>query len=458
MTASGFTPRQRLTVLLMVAAVIAVFGMLAGIVVTSIQRLESPLPAATQPFVSAPPTPFLTPTPDSPDVPEEGIWSQVQAARLFDQIARQVETLRGLSPRAEVPLSFLNEQELTALLRQIYTGRDPEARLLPYTALGLLPDVSVSVLPYPAAGIYVAEQEQLYAASGPQEIDADGQALLAHAYVHALQDQHFDLGVMDARATTTDAALAVRALVEGDATLLTAFYRYEDLVAADWEHLAELVLQAEQPGYGEELDRSETWTRLKRFPYWEGRRFAHALFQDGGWQALNSAYTDPPRSTEHVLHPDRYLEGRRSPPLVVVPDLGPVLGEDWTMLLQDTLGEFVAGLYLDTLLPEETAWRAADGWDGDTLVVWEHDDGSRVLAWRTIWDTTADAAEFERASASLITHRYVPAWPVDPPRGLAGQWWETDREALCVFRVARYVTSVQAPDVNALANIVQVLP
>ena len=458
MTSSGFTHRQRLTVLLLVVAVIAVFGVLAGVVVTSIQRLESPLPAATQPFLSALPTPLLTPSPDSPDLPEEGIWSQVQAARLFDQIARQVETLRGLSPRAEVPLSFLNQQEMTALLRQIYMAPTPEAQLLPYTALGLLPDVSVSVLPYPSAGIYVAEQGQLYAASGPQEISADDQALLAHAYVHALQDQHFDLRAMDARATTTDAALAVRALIEGDATLLTAFYRYEDLVAADWDHLAELILQAEQPGYGEELDRSETWTRLKRFPYREGRRFAHALFQDGGWQTLNGAYTDPPRSTEHVLHPDRYLQGRRSPPLVVVPDLRPVLGEDWTLLLQDTLGEFLAGLYLDTLLPEETAWRAADGWDGDTVVVWEHDDGSRVLVWRTIWDSTADAAEFERASASLITHRYVPAWPVDPPRGLAGQWWETDREAVCVFRVARYVTTVRAPDLNALANVARVLP
>jgi hypothetical protein len=159
-----------------------------------------------------------------------------------------------------------------------------------------------------------------------------------------------------------------------------------------------------------------------------------------------------------VLHPNRYLEGRLSPPLVVVPDLGPVLGEDWNMRLQDTLGEFVAGLYLDTSLPEDIAWRAADGWDGDTVVVWEHDDGSRVLVWRTIWDSTADAAEFERASASLITHRYVPAWPVDPPRGMTGQWWETERGAVCVFRVARYVTTVQAPDPNALANIVQVLP
>jgi len=302
------------------------------------------------------------------------------------------------------------------------------------------------------------EQEQLYIATGQQESSVDDQALLAHAYTHVLQDQHFDLGAMDARAMTTDATLAVRALVEGDATLLTALYRYENLAAADWERLAELILQAEQPGYGEELDRVEAWARLQRFPYREGRQFTTALFQADGWEAINHAYTDPPRSTEQVLHLERYLEGRDAPASVVVPDLSIVLGEGWTMLLRDTLGEFVTGLYLDETLPGETAWQSADGWDGDTFVVWEHEDGRRVLVWRTVWDSTAEAAEFEYALIALIPQRYLPARPADPPAGLAGRWWETDAGAVYVCRVARYVIFVQAPDVNALANVVEVLP
>jgi len=391
-------------------------------------------------------------------VPEDDIWSQVQAARLFDQSAHQVETLRGLSPRAEVPLSFLDEHEMTTLLSRLYVERGPEAQLLPYAALGMLPDVSISIRAHQVAGVYVPEQEQLYVATGRQESSADDQALLAHAYGHALQDQHFGLGAMDARATTSDATLAIRALVEGDATLLTALYRYEDLAAADWEHLAELALYAEQPGYGEELDRSETWARLQLFPYREGRRFADALFQAGGWEVINQAYTDPPRSTEQVIHPERYLEERDGPTNVVVPGISAVLGGGWTVLLQDTLGEFVVGLYLETLLPEETAWQAASGWDGDTLVVWEHEGGSRVLVWRTIWDSTAEAVEFERALVALVTQRYLPAWPLDPPEGLPGLWWESGSGAVCVSRVARYVIFVDAPDVNTLANVMEVLP
>jgi len=455
---SDFTSGQRRTVILLVVAVIAVFAMLAGFIVTSLQSWESAPPVMTQPFVSWLPTSLPIPSSTPLPVPEDNIQSQVQAARLFDQIAHQVETLRGLSPRAEVPLSFLNERDMTRLLHQLYVDRDPEAQVLPYTALGILPEAFITIHAHQAASVYVLEQEQLYIATGQREKNANDQTLLAHAYANTLQDQHFDLEAMAARATTTDATLAVQALVEGDATLLTALYRYEDLEGVDWIHLAELILQAGEPSYGEELDQSEAWTRLQRFPYWEGRQFAEAVFQTNGWEAINRAYTDPPRSTEQVLHPERYLEEQDGPTSVVVPDIGTALGEDWTMRLEDTMGEFVTGLYLDAMLPEKTAWEAADGWDGDTLAVWENPRGSQVLVWRTIWDSTAEAVEFERALVALLPERYLPAWPLDPPQGLPGLWWESDSGAVCVSRVARYVLFVDTPDANTLANIMEVLP
>ncbi len=439
-------------------AVTVVFALLAGFIVTSLQNWEVTPTATTQTFASRLPTPLPTPSPAPSLVPEDDIWSQVQAARLFDQIAHRVETLRELSPRAEIPLSFLDEREMTALLRQLYIRRGPEVPLLPHTTLGLLPNASVSVYAHPVAGVYVPEQEQLYIVIGRQESGADDQALLAHAYVHALQDQHFDLGAMDARATTTDALLAVQALVEGDATFLTSLYRYEEPAAADWGHLEGLIVRAEQPDYGDDLGHSQVWPRLQHFPYHEGRQFVEVLFQGGGWQAVNQAYTNSPRSTEQVLHPERYLEEQDRPTSVVVPGLEAALGEGWTMLIQDTLGEFVIGLYLDVILPEETAWRAADGWGGDTFVVWEREDGEQVVVWRTIWDSTAEAAEFEHALAALVPQRYLPARPLEPAVGLPGLWWEGGSRAVCVSRVARYVLFVDAPDVGTLTNVMEVMP
>jgi hypothetical protein len=281
---------------------------------------------------------------------------------------------------------------------------------------------------------------------------------LAHAYGRALQDQHFDLEAAEARARTTDAKLAVAALVEGDGMLLAALYRYEDLMTADWAHLEALVL-AELPGYGEELDGSAAWARLQRFPYQEGRTFAATLFETGGWDGVNHAYADLPRSTEQVLHPERYLaEEPDTPRDVFVPDLSGILGEGWTLRVHDTLGEFVAGVYLEQTLTEQMAWRAADGWDGDTFVTWEHEDGGRVRVWRTIWDSTAEGSEFERALVTLVPQRYLPTRPLEPPGGLPGHWWETDSGVVCVYRVARYVVFVDGPDIDTLAEVVEALP
>jgi hypothetical protein len=452
-------------VILLILAVVAVFAMLAGLIVTSLRSwknlspVSTPSPAPTVRATVSLPTPSPSPAPAPTFVFEEGIWSQVQAARLFDQIAHQVEIIRGLAPRAEVPLSFLDEPEMTRLLERFQGPQDTETLLRPYAELGLLPDrIPIQVQPHRTAGVYLPEQKQLYVTAGRPESSADDQGLLAHAYIHALQDQHFDLGAMDDRATTTDEKLAIQALVEGDAVLVTASYLYGDITAADWDHVLELVLEAERPSYGEDLDNVEAWTRLERFPYAEGQRFVSVLFQIGGWQAVNDAYIRPPRSAEQVLHPEHYLGENVEPVQVVLPDLGGVLGDDWDLLVQDTLGEFVVGLYLQSVLSQETSWQAASGWGGDTFAYWEGRAGERLLVWRTIWDGTADAVEFERALAALVSQRYVPAWPVSAPRGLGGQWWEINAGAVCVLRVARYVLFVQAPDLGLLADVVESLP
>jgi len=464
--AGDFTPRQRFVITFLTLAIVITLPMMAGFIITSAQNWKRlsyilPSPALTVDTAPGTATPLQARTEVSPTPPPTtgpGIWSQVQAARLFDQLAYQVETIRGLSSRNEVPLSFYPEEDMEALLVRSQNQEESGVTLQPYVELGILPRVPTATLRAPhTVAFYAPEQRQIYVSTGMRESNMDDQALLAHACIHALQDQYFNLSALDARSITTDARLATQALVEGDALFSTALYRYRDPALAEWERLTVIVIQSEQPDYGEELNTVEAWMRLRHFPYWEGRRFVHALFQHGGWEAVNDAYINLPHSTAEIIHPELYLEGKE-PAHVIVPDISSALPTGWKVIAQDTLGELTAGLYLETALPPEMAWKAAAGWSGDKFVVWANPGGARVLIWRSLWETTDEAAEFEAALSALIPQLYLPARPLVIPKGPVGQWWETETGAISLVRSGRYVTLVRAPDMNLLADIVKSLP
>ena len=102
---------------------------------------------------------------------------------------------------------------------------------------------------------------------------------------------------------------------------------------------------------------------------------------------MQDAWSRPPVSMEQVLHPERYFAAE--PARRVTPALAPPQGA-W-LLCEGTLGE----LLLRTLL-EPGGERAAEGWGGDGFRL--YDAGSRtLLAWRSEWDSPADAREFSEA-------------------------------------------------------------
>jgi hypothetical protein len=62
---------------------------------------------------------------------------------------------------------------------------------------------------------------------------------------------------------------------------------------------AQAAAGAEYPGYFVE--------RGFFFPYFEGTLFVCELYAIDGWDAVNAAYTDPPKTTAEILFPDRYI-------------------------------------------------------------------------------------------------------------------------------------------------------
>ena len=55
-------------------------------------------------------------------------------------------------------------------------------------------------------------------------------------------------------------------------------------------------------------------TRELLFPYLDGLYFTQRMWGRGGWDAVDAVWADPPRSTEQVMHPERYPDDSADQP------------------------------------------------------------------------------------------------------------------------------------------------
>lgn len=233
------------------------------------------------------------------------------------------------------------------------------------------------------------------------EFDALGRFTYAHELLYAMLDEMADidgqLGVNDADCDQhPDRCLARRALLEGDAAFTCGLWMAAHTTA---EEQAEIVAESEASAEDIMTMTPLAFQEDLAFPAKMGTAFVSYLWEQGGWEAINQAYQDPPQSTEHIMHPERYPADL--PLEVVLPDLLPVLGEGWELFDQNTLGEWNLYLMLTSGVDPaarqstEDALAAVEGWGGDTYQVYFHDETSQLL-WISVvrWDTVADAAEF----------------------------------------------------------------
>jgi hypothetical protein len=475
-----FTPKQRRVLVLLGMAVVIVFGLLGYSVATNWPRISSPTPsgyipptlsaltpstpgsplATPAPPITATTSPIPSPTPTPTPVP----LSQIDSARVVNELSQIVAGVRNLPAVEQVPVSFPTQLEVTIGLLQRYEEEQPWQQLSLYTTLGLIPPLDPPPQPDVVAqtahisSLYLPEQREILLVTGRGATTSEEELAVVHALARATQDQQFDLATLAPCQSTTDAQMALKALVEGDPILVTALYADADVEGGNLNQFADMAANIEEPTYAQ-LEENPAFQRIRHFPYREGARLVATLYGEREWRTVDRAYAHPPCSTEHILHPDRYVaeepvEG------VALSDLGPTLGEEWALVERDTLGELLIGLHLATYVSDEgTAWSAADGWAGDTVVRWQSETDEELVAWRIAWDHRDDAEAFERAYTLLVPRFRVPALvTADTPFDLPGQLWSGPAGAAYLGRVGRVVTVVWGPDPETVTSVAEALP
>ena len=343
-------------------------------------------------------------------------------ARQLGGIATETAEIRALEPLPEIDDVVLTRPELVQRLPDMISEELDPAELEDATralmALGLLPegsdllDLTIRLLGEQVAGFYDPRtDEMIVVADG--EFGAEAY-YYAHEVVHALQDAYLDPDDLMEQVTTDndDQSLAMAALYEGDAVVTSTFYlnRHPDLAF-------DLLREAKTDSTELSAAPAAMVVTLV-FPYISGQPFVTKLYQEGGWGAVDAAYLDMPASTEQILHPEKYLD-RDDPVTLTLPEPAEAMGEEWSEVHQNTLGELQIALLLANLpsggginsitgqfsIPDP-ALNAAAGWDGDRYALWATSGGQEALVWRTAWDTEQDARAFAAALARYEEGRW----------------------------------------------------
>lgn len=318
--------------------------------------------------------------------------------RLVARMLRRVETARGLESKKAVPGVLLDRPALIARVKEHVLKELPAEAIrdegLELALFGFIPtkfdyeSAEYDLLQQQLAGYYEPADGTMYMASDLG--DQEAEATLAHELVHALQDQRWDLGDRSKyRPGDGDRSEAVSALAEGDAT--SAMFDVMIARAAPGSGKTAVDLPddvfAEQIRAGMNEGPSAKAPHVMRTslaaPYIYGTLFVHALRRQGGWDAVNHSWDDPPTTTEQILHVDKWI-AHEQPVKIAAPPFT-TLGAGWKASDEDSEGELGLRLALEEWTDPKTAAELSAGWGGDRGVLLTNGDRA-AFAWRLEYD------------------------------------------------------------------------
>jgi hypothetical protein len=340
-------------------------------------------PAATAP-------PATTPT----TAKKAGKGGGTDWGHVADTVRPYVEKETSLPFKGAVPVAVLDAGGFTARLNA--------ARLNPAMDRARRAEGTLKALGIIESDVNLAEQVKrlstgsvtaFYDVKANDLVVRDGQLTpfmlktIVHELVRADYDQHFELDRPNLAMPDDETGVAWDSLVEGTASRIEARFV---LALPDKDKQA---VQAEQQRLAGQLPKDLPDYVLVQyaFPFGSGPRFADALMSNGGAARVNGAFQAPPRTTEQVIHPEKFMAGE-----------GPVAladpAADGAVVRSGSMGQLMLSLMLAQVLDPGDAESAADGWGADRYVAWQN--GAQTCVRLAIaMDSPEKAAEMGTALA-----------------------------------------------------------
>jgi hypothetical protein len=171
------------------------------------------------------------------------------------------------------------------------------------------------------------------------------------AVIRMVIDRYDDLVALRTQAACR-LHVALRELIAGGAPRRLG----ADLASLSEAEQREAAVEKSQVASAAEVDTHAYVSRYAGAVYEYREPLVEAIVNHGGQQALDASFRSPPSTHEHVLFPQRYIDGK--PPLAVSPPAA-----DGTVSDEGTIGVFKLGV----MLGGEPGGGAAARWGGDSL-------------------------------------------------------------------------------------------
>jgi hypothetical protein len=312
----------------------------------------------------------------------------------------------GSTEMPDVPIRVLTEDELREELESEASDPPPDEATKDVVIEAVLRDLelveegalstsaSIDDLVERFDGLYRdAEHGIVLLDRGGSKNSVEADVLLLHELLHALQDAEYDLGALSERyATTTDSALAWRALVEGEAT----WYQYRVAAAmlgydtADFDFSATFDELRSDLVSDAQADSSPYIASFGTFPYAFGTSLMYEAWRvsRAGFEA--ELFATPPLTTLEIMNLSLGID---EPSRTLHEFVDPTASDDFVLLDHDAFGDWMLNLSLSLRGLSSVRWL------GDHIWIYTNADGA--AAW--LWEIQLEHAPSTLADALQIT-------------------------------------------------------
>lgn len=404
--------------------------------------------------------------------------NESELEKVSDRSAARVERLRGIEFTSDVPVEIITREDYANNYSHSSGNESASFRNFDnakFEAMFLVGEDEDSLAVQEAmrgdsvGGFYTPADDKIAVVSEGSTTELSEETLI-HEFVHAAQDQKYNLSTYDAK--TRDAYNAQNGLIEGDAEHTAA--RFSQQCESNWSCITPDDDSVNRPG----PDFHWGIYLLQYFPYSDGYTYFDHLGQTSGWDGIESAYGSIPESSEVIIHPDKY--GADSPANLTVPDQS---SDDWDRVSVDdrpdyaTLGESgIFTLFANTLFDStressvlgQSLYSAShhgdstndpynydspfsNGWGNDKLYVYQSTSSEELgYVWTVKWDSTQDATEFADRYELLLDYYRASETSTDGVFTISSGSYE---DAFYVTQSGDTVTIVNAPTAGELDEL-----